>query len=328
MIEVKDLVKRFGETEAVSHVSFTVGRGEIVGFLGPNGAGKSTTLRVLTGFLPPTSGEVFIGGHASGDDGKAVRKLIGYLPENNPLYEDLRVREYLRFRASLKGVPRKERSAQVEKALEVCEVNEVADRIIGTCSKGYRQRVGLADVLLGNPPVLILDEPTVGLDPAQIVHTRNLIKTLSEDHTVILSTHILPEVEAICSKVLIIHQGKLLFDGSVSELKRGLRGAGHLLCAVQGERAAAEACLAGVPGVEGVDFLEAQGDVHRFQVTSASGEDLRGAIFKACAERGLVLLEMTAKHVSLEEAFLSITTTEVQTPQARKGIEPQQEDQP
>jgi len=312
MIEVKDLVKRFGETEAVSHVSFSVGQGEIVGFLGPNGAGKSTTLRVLTGFLPPTSGEVFVGGRAASDDGKEARKLIGYLPENNPLYDDLRVREYLHFRAALKGVPRKKRLEQVENALKVCEVTDVADRIIGTCSKGYRQRVGLADVLLGNPPVLILDEPTVGLDPAQIVHTRNLIKTLSMDHTVVLSTHILPEVEAICSRVLIIHEGKLLFDGPVAELKKGLTGAGHLLCALQGDREAAQACLLGVPGVETAAYLESQADVHRFQVTARPGEDLRAAIFKACAEKGLPLLELTAKHVSLEEAFLSITTSEIQ----------------
>ena len=321
MIEVKDLVKRFGETEAVSHVSFSVGQGEIVGFLGPNGAGKSTTLRVITGFLPPTSGEVFVGGRAASDDGKAARKLIGYLPENNPLYDDLRVREYLYFRAALKGVPRKKSIEQVENALRVCEVTDVADRIIGTCSKGYRQRVGLADVLLGDPPVLILDEPTVGLDPAQIVHTRNLIKTLSMDHTVVLSTHILPEVEAICSRVLIIHEGKLLFDGPVAELKKGLTGAGHLLCAVQGDRGAAQACLMGVSGVESATYLETQADVHRFQVTARPGEDLRAAIFKACAEKSLPLLELTAKHVSLEEAFLSITTSEVQ----QKGTQSDEE---
>jgi ABC-2 type transport system ATP-binding protein len=321
MIEVKDLVKRFGETEAVSHVSFSVGQGEVVGFLGPNGAGKSTTLRVLTGFLPPTSGEVLVGGRDTADDGKAARKLIGYLPENNPLYEDLRVREYLHFRAALKGVPRKKRVEQVEHALKICEVAEVADRIIGTCSKGYRQRVGLADVLLGDPPVLVLDEPTVGLDPAQIVHTRNLIKTLSMDHTVILSTHILPEVEAICSRVIIIHQGKLLFDGPVAELKKGLAGAGHLLCAVQGNKEGAQACLLSVPGAQDVTYLETQGDVHRFQVTASPGEDLRAAIFKACVEKGLALLELTAKHVSLEEAFLSITTSEVQ----QQGVQGEEE---
>lgn len=323
MIEAKDLVKRFGDTEAVNRVSFSVGQGEIVGFLGPNGAGKSTTLRMLTGFLPPTSGDVSIGGHAASEDGKAVRKLIGYLPENNPLYEDLRVREYLHFRAALKGVPRKERRAQVERGLEVCEVTEVADRIVGTCSKGYRQRVGLADVLLGNPPVLILDEPTVGLDPAQIVHTRNLIKTLSSDHTVILSTHILPEVETICARVLILHEGKLLYDGPVAELKRGLGGAGHLVCTIQGDRAAVETHLAAVPGVEEVTFLDSQGDAHRYQVKARTGEDLRGAIFKTCSDSGLPLLELSAKHVSLEDAFLAITTTEVQQAEA-----PRQEETP
>jgi len=172
MIEVHDLVKRWGERDAVSHVSFTVGRGDIVGFLGPNGAGKSTTMRMITGYLRPTSGEVRLGGTLVTQDSKTVRAAIGYLPENNPLYEDLRVREYLDFRAALKGVPRAQRKKRIAETLEACEVTEVADRIIGTCSKGFRQRVGLADALLGNPPVLILDEPTVGLDPGQVVHTR------------------------------------------------------------------------------------------------------------------------------------------------------------
>ena len=311
MIEVKDLVKRYGDTAAVNHVSFQVHPGEIVGFLGPNGAGKSTTLRIMTGFLPPTAGEVFVGDHSAQEDTKAVRRLIGYLPENNPLYEDLRVQEYLAFRAALKGIPGKARKGRIQEVLEACEVTEVKDRIIGACSKGFRQRIGLADALLANPPVLILDEPTVGLDPVQIVHTRSLIKTLSADHTVILSTHILPEVEAICSRALILHHGTLLYDGPVSELRQGLGGeAGGLLCTVSADAEAARRCLEGVEGVERVERLATAEGPPRFHILTAQGVDVREGLFRACAAAGLPLLELTVQQVSLEEAFLSIMTQE------------------
>lgn len=310
MIEVRDLVKRWGDKDAVSHVSFSVGRGEIVGFLGPNGAGKSTTMRMITGFLRPTAGEVSLGGVPVSQDSKAVRAMIGYLPENNPLYEDLRVREYLSFRATIKGVPRAQRRERIERVVHTCEVAEVADRIIGTCSKGFRQRVGLADALLANPPVLILDEPTVGLDPGQVVHTRELIRQLATDHTVLISTHILPEVESICSRALILHEGRLLFDGSVAELRRGLSGSGHLTCGLLGDRERASACLAGVPELEEVTFLEEIEGVSRFRVLAPSGAAVRASLFRACAERNLPLVEVAPERVSLEEAFLSITTRE------------------
>jgi ABC-2 type transport system ATP-binding protein len=308
MIDVKDLVKRFGDKEAVSHVSFHVDSGEIVGFLGPNGAGKTTTMRVITGFLPATSGEVTVGSTPVSSDTKEVRRQIGYLPENNPLYEDLRVREYLRFRADLKGIPRKARAARIDEVMEACEVTEVADRIIGTCSKGFRQRVGLAEALLANPPVLILDEPTVGLDPVQIVRTRELIKDLSRDHTVVLSTHILPEVEAICSRALILHQGRLLFDGPVAELHQSLGGGAVTVCTVMAEAAVAEPCLASVEGVERVEFVGAPDGASSFKVLAGAGVDVRAGLSKALAAAGLPLLEMKAEQISLEEAFLSITT--------------------
>jgi ABC-2 type transport system ATP-binding protein len=310
MIEVKDLVKRWGERDAVSHVSFEVGRGEIVGFLGPNGAGKSTTMRMITGYLVPTSGDVSVDGVAVAQDSKATRSRIGYLPENNPLYEDLRVREYLEFRAALKGLPRTQRKQRIDTVLEVADVTEVAGRIIGTCSKGFRQRVGLADALLANPPVLILDEPTVGLDPAQVVHTREIIRQLAADHTVLLSTHILPEVEAICSRALILHQGRLLFDGSVEQLHLGLSGAGNILCGVLGERQVAERCLYSTEGVQEVIFLEEREGVCRFRVQAPEGLTARADIFRACAASGLPLVEIHAERVSLEDAFLSITTRE------------------
>lgn len=312
MIQVDDLVKRFGTKEAVKHVTFRVDRGEIVGFLGPNGAGKTTTLRILTGFLPATSGEVTLDGHPVSEESKAVRRLIGYLPESNPLYEDLRVREYLGFRASLKGIPRASRRKRLEEVMEACDIVEVRDRMIGACSKGFRQRVGLADALLADPPLLVLDEPTVGLDPGQIVHVRELIRELSKDHTVLLSTHVLPEVEAICSRVLIIHEGSLLFDGPVDELQRGLSGGAALICTVAGGLEAARACLAGVPGVERVEELGESGGAPRFRLALAAGQDPRVDLFRALAAKDLPLIELMVHRVSLEEAFLSITTQEPQ----------------
>lgn len=310
MIEVRDLVRRYGPVEAVSRVSFRVNKGDIVGFLGPNGAGKTTTLRMITGFLPPTEGEVTVDGHPASEDSRAVRKLIGYLPENNPLYEDMRVAEYLAFRAELKGVPRAARKARIRDVLEVCDIGDVSHRIIGACSKGFRQRVGLADALLAKPPVLILDEPTVGLDPVQIVHTRNLIKHLSEEHTVVLSTHILPEVEAICSRTLILHHGKLLFDGTVEELQHGLSGGGQVMLTVRADADAAETRLRELPGVVSVTRTEGQEGQASFRITPAEGKDVREDVFRACATGDMPILEMASRHVSLEEAFLSITTSE------------------
>lgn len=309
MIEVCDLVRRFSGFEAVNRVSFSVKPGEVVGFLGPNGAGKTTTLRMITGFLPPTSGRVTVDGLDAETDGRALRRRIGYLPENNPLYEELRVREYLEFRARLKGIPRARQGARIGEVLETVDAVEVRDRIIGACSKGFRQRVGLADALLAEPPVLILDEPTVGLDPGQIVQTRNLIKALSQEHTVILSTHILPEVEAICSRALILHHGRLLFDGAVEELGRGL-GRGQLVCTLMADPGPAQACLRSVSGVTAVEPLEGSDGHAHFAVAAEEGRDVREAIFRACAAADIPLLEMAPRHVSLEEAFLSITTAE------------------
>jgi len=310
MIEVLDLVKRWGTRDAVSHVSFAVGRGEIVGFLGPNGAGKSTTMRMITGYLRPTSGEVRLAGISVTQDGKAVRASIGYLPENNPLYEDLRVREYLDFRAALKGVPWGKRANRIARVLEACEVTEVADRIIGTCSKGFRQRVGLADALLADPPVLVLDEPTVGLDPGQVVHTRALIKQLATEHTVLLSTHILPEVEAICSRALILHEGRLLFDGTVADLHRDLSGSSRVTCGFLADRETAQACLARAAGMEDPVFLDELDGICRFRVSAPGGTAAREALFRECARSDVPLVELAPERVSLEEAFLSITTRE------------------
>lgn len=310
MIEVRSVTKRYGPALAVDDVSFSVGRSEVVGFLGPNGAGKSTTMRILTGYIPATEGEALVDGFAVSEKPSEVKRRIGYLPENNPLYEDLRVREYLSFRAALKGVPGKGRAREVERVIGACEVGDAADRIIGVCSKGYRQRVGLADALLGDPPVLVLDEPTVGLDPQQIVHVRDLIRALAKEHTVVLSTHVLPEVEAICSRALIIHKGRICFDGSVEALRAGLAGGAVLSCEVAGDPEEAKACLASAQGVERVEEVSRSEGSATFRVFADKSFDVRKEVFWACSRASLPLLEMTRHRASVEEAFLDITTQE------------------
>ncbi len=310
MIEASRLAKKFGTVNAVRDVSFKVAKGEVVGFLGPNGAGKTTTIRMVTGYIQPTEGEAFVNGQSVIEAPMETRRNIGYLPENNPLYEELRVREYLGFRAALKGVPRRRRSKRISEVAGMTETGDVLEKIIGSCSKGYRQRIGLADALLADPPVLILDEPTVGLDPAQIVRTRDLIKSLSAQHTVILSTHILPEVEAICSRALIIHRGALLYDGRVEDLGRSLSAGDTLVCRVVGDAAAAEGCLSSVPGVERIEKLDENDGRSRFRLLVSKGDAAREAIFWALAEARLPILEMSTSRVSLEEAFLSLTTDE------------------
>src|SRR5260221_2277717 len=232
MIEVQHLTKRYGDLTAVSDISFNVASGQVLGFLGPNGSGKTTTMRVITGFLPATSGTVKVAGFDIFDDSFEVRKRIGYLPETPPLYNDMTVSSYLRFVARIKGMPRATIADALDRALQRCELTEVADRVAGHLSKGYRQRVGLAQALIHNPDVLVLDEPTIGLDPQQINETRELIKSLAGDHTIILSTHILPEVEQTCEQVIIINKGKLVATDSVSNLQNRARGAESLLVQV------------------------------------------------------------------------------------------------
>jgi ABC-2 type transport system ATP-binding protein len=224
MLHVRELTKWWGDVLALDRVSFEVGKGEVVGFLGPNGAGKTTTMRILTGFIPPSGGSAEVDGHDVFLESLEVRSRIGYLPENTPIYPDMRVEEYLTFRAQLKGVSRRERRAAVERVMERCMVRDVARKLVAQLSKGYRQRVGLADALVGNPPLLILDEPTAGMDPNQVRQVRKLIKDLGEEHTILLSTHILPEVEAICSRVVIIHQGRVVANEAMSALKAAEKG--------------------------------------------------------------------------------------------------------
>jgi ABC-2 type transport system ATP-binding protein len=309
MIRVEHLTKRYGAQLAVDDVSFEVGRGEVVGFLGPNGAGKSTTLRILAGFLGMTSGKVEVFGHDIADDALEARKHVGYMPEAVPLYPEMRVVEYLRFRAELKRVPGKERAAAIDEAMKKASVDDVATRLIGKLSKGYRQRVGLADALVGKPPILILDEPTAGLDPNQIREVRTVIKELGKDHTIVLSTHILSEVEASCSRVLLIARGKLVAKGKTDEIRK-MRRAAAVEIAVRGEKAAKAPKIA--RDVEGVAGAEASGDAKvacRF-AEKADAEATTAAVVAALVGAGLGVTEVRPSGGSLEDVFAELTRGE------------------
>ncbi|MDB4987087.1 MAG: transporter, ATP-binding protein [Myxococcaceae bacterium] len=312
MIQVSHLTKRYGERVAVRDLSFEVARGEVVGFLGPNGAGKSTTLRMLTGFLEPSDGDIKIDGLDAQKAPLEVKRRIGYMPEAVPLYLEMRVAEYLRFRAELKGVPRRAIAKNVDRALELASVVDVKTRIIGQLSKGYRQRVGLADALVADPPLLILDEPTAGLDPNQIRQVRDLIRELAREKTVLLSTHILPEVEALCGRVIILDRGRLVSSGKPSEL-RGAGGSGSSITLEA--RANADklgALLAGLSEVRGTPHIIPLGNdgVVRARVEVDVSELDRAAerIFRTAADAGIDLRELRRADASLEDVFARLTT--------------------
>jgi len=306
MIEVRNLTMKYYGPPAVDDISFDIPEGAIVGFLGPNGAGKTTTMRALTGYLPPTEGEIRIAGHDVVKESLAARASIGYLPENVALYPEMRVREYLAYRADLEGVRRADRSARVSDAMERCLVADVAEKTTGTLSKGYRQRVALAGALVHRPPILILDEPTVGLDPKQIIKIRELIQELGRERTVLLSTHILPEVEAVCDQVLIIDRGKIVGQGTPEELRRRGSGASLVRAAFAGDVPAKEA-LSAIDGVRGIEETRLPGET-RVRIECAEGVDLRETIFRQAVEHGWVLRELAGETVTLEDVFVRLTT--------------------
>ncbi len=312
MIEVDKLVKRYGPRTAVDQATFRVERGKVVGFLGPNGAGKSTTLRMITGFLAPTAGTVKVDGIDVAREPQKAQRRLGYMPEGVPLYPEMRVREYLTYRAQLKGVAGRDVNKMVDRALARASVADAADRIIGQLSKGYRQRVGLADALVADPPLLILDEPTAGLDPNQIRAARDLVKELSENKTVFVSTHILPEVEATCSHVVIIHRGKIVTEGDPASLRRG----DSIQVVARLRKVGAdpvEALVAAVEGIDGVVEIEDEREVAegvasaRIRVRDRSDEML-DRISGALADAGLAVRELTATGGSLEDLFTQLTT--------------------
>jgi ABC-2 type transport system ATP-binding protein len=310
MIDVEHLVKDYGTVVAVQDVSFHVGRGEVVGFLGPNGAGKSTTLRVLAGFLGPTSGRVRIDGRDVIEDGVAARRSIGYMPESAPLYPEMRVREYLRFRAELKGVARRERTLAVGRAMEAARVLDMTDTLIGHLSKGYRQRVGLADALVANPPLLILDEPTAGLDPNQIREVRDLIRALGENHTILLSTHILSEVETTCARAIVIDRGRLVAEGTIDELRARRAGGGASLV-VSDPRGDAIRTVEAVSGVAGVVATPLGDGSLRLAVTYAKDAPADGSVqeqvIAALVGARVGIREAAVTRATLEDVFAELT---------------------
>ena len=313
MIEVEGLTKDYGTVVAVRDVSFSVGRGEVVGFLGPNGAGKSTTLRILAGFLGATSGKVRVNGHDITEASLAARASLGYMPEAAPLYQELRVREYLEFRARLKRVPRAKRAASVERALERANLREVSETTIGHLSKGFRQRVGLADALVADPPLLILDEPTAGLDPNQVREVRALIKELAADHTVLLSTHILSEVEATCQRALVIDRGRLVAQGSLAELSRGRRSTTLLLVVRETEPRAAGILgeQTGVAEVETLDSVALADGYTRLRVTLTEGVtalDAGPQLLRALVTANVDVASLSPETATLEQIFAELTT--------------------
>ena len=307
MIEVENLTKRYTGHAAVSDVSFTVTRGEIVGLLGPNGAGKSTIMRIMACYLPATSGTVRVAGHDVFAEADEVRRCIGYMPENNPLHRDMRVREYLKFRATLKGLSRSRCRDRLDVVLEQCGLAQVHRRIIGQLSKGYQQRVGLADALIHDPELIILDEPTIGLDPHQIRSVRQLIKDLGQQHTVLLSSHILPEVEMTCNRVVILHEGKILAADTTENLQQLMSDHGQIIAEIAAPWAELKALWEQWPEIQQFDMAPGEGEYVRCSLTSRAGVDLRPYIFSLVCDRGWHLRELTRSRHSLEDIFVQVT---------------------
>ena len=311
MIEVSNLVKKYGDHTAVDHLSFQIEKGKIYGFLGPNGAGKSTTMNMITGYIASTEGKVMIDGHDILEEPEAAKKCIGYLPEMPPLYFDMTVLEYMKFAADLKKIPRNQKDKQIKEVMDMVKITDMKDRLIKNLSKGYRQRVGLAQAILGYPEVIILDEPTVGLDPKQIIEIRDLIKSLKQKHTVILSSHILSEVRAVCDYVLIISHGKLVASDTPDNLERLAAGSNSLLMKVKGEKDTIRKDLETIEGVTGVEMsYDSDEELWKTKVSIQENVDIREKVFYAMAKANCPIYEMQVKRVSLEDVFLELTEGE------------------
>ena len=310
MISVENLTKRYATKTAIDGVSFEVGKGEILGFLGPNGAGKTTTMRIISGFMPATDGVVRVGGYDVAEQPLEARKCIGYLPENPPLYTEMTVSGYLRFVAKIKGVAPSNVAQEVKRVMDKVNIEDVQDRIIAKLSKGYKQRVGLAQALLNDPPVLILDEPTIGLDPKQIHEVRELVKELAGSHTVILSTHILPEVEQTCNRVIIIDRGRIVAVDTPQNLRFQTQGAARISLEVEGPATEVASTLRGLAGVKDVRVSADNDGRCRFEIGSAAGQDVRRDLARTIVNKGWGLLELQSATMSLEDIFIKLTTAE------------------
>ena len=308
VIEVKNLVKRYGDHTAVDHLSFQIEKGKIYGFLGPNGAGKSTTMNIITGYIASTEGTVSIDGHDILEEPEKAKKCIGYLPEQPPLYFDMTVLEYLKFAADLKKIPKDKKNEMIQEVMDTVKITDMKNRLIKNLSKGYRQRVGLAQAILGYPDVIILDEPTVGLDPKQIIEIRDLIKNLKKKHTVILSSHILSEVSAVCDYVLIISHGRLVASDTPDNLSKLAAGSNNLSLIVKGEKESIRQLLSEIPGVKTITVNSAENEKGwRVKLSTEESTDIREEVFYKMAENHYPILEMQSEKVSLEEIFLELT---------------------
>ena len=326
MIEVSHLTKRYGANTAVDDLSFTIKKGVIYGLLGPNGAGKSTTMNIITGCLGATEGEVRVDGHSVVDEPMAAKKRIGYLPEQPPLYQEMTPKEYLRFVAQAKGIPHKQWNSQLHRVMEKTRIIDVQDRLIRNLSKGYKQRVGIAQALLGNPEVIILDEPTVGLDPAQIIEIRELIRELGREHTLVLSSHILSEVQAVCDHIMIISKGRLVASDTPENLTTLFAGTTTIKLEVMGDAAAVRSVLSGIDSIE-IAALHTEDGTTRCELTQTGIDDARAAIFTAFADAKLAIIEMNRVRASLEDVFLELTSGEASNLQAEEvPAEPEAEE--
>ncbi len=318
MIQIQNLVKNYGDVRAVDHIDFEVRDGEILGFLGPNGAGKSTTLRILTGYLTPTQGNIQVDHLNILDNSREIRQLCGYLPENNPLYPDMLVYDYLKFIADARGIKDEDFARTLKGVVSRCGLDGVVNRTIQTLSKGYRQRVGLAQAIIHDPKILILDEPTTGLDPNQILEIRELIKELGKNKTLIISSHILQEVQAVCDRIVIINKGKIVANGSTEELKASFHGLTKLMLTVKANENELQSITEAVPGIQTFKYTTDDDGIHHITLEYPSGDDRREAVYKFIKTREWVLLEMYRELISLEKVFRNLTVEEEGVAEARQ----------
>lgn len=306
MIKVQNVTKKYNKFLAVDNISFEIADGEVVGFLGPNGAGKSTTMNMITGFIEPTSGEIIVNGYDINQKPKQAKRQIGYMPENVPLYLELTVKEFVAYMADLKLVKRKDKKTEIDRVIEVTGLKDVQGKLIRNLSRGYRQRVSLAGALVGNPPILILDEPTVGLDPKQVIEIRNLIKSLGKEHTILISSHILSEISQMCNKIMIIDKGKILRIDSTSEIEKQTTSSSEIVVTVDDPEGKFNAMKKTISNITSIEFVEDNENGKVYNV-KYKGEDIRKVLFKECAKEDITIIEMKKKENSLEEAFLKIT---------------------
>ncbi|MBQ2676066.1 MAG: ATP-binding cassette domain-containing protein [Clostridia bacterium] len=324
MIEVKNLTKKYGSHKAVDDISFVVNDGEILGFLGPNGAGKSTTMNILTGYLSATSGKAVVNGFDVLEHPNQAKKQLGYLPELPPLYLDMTVKEYLNFVYDLKKVSMP-RGPHIEEICKLVKIKDVYHRLIKNLSKGYRQRVGIAQALIGNPRVLILDEPTVGLDPKQIIEIRNLVRMLGKTHTVILSSHILSEVQAVCDRVIVINKGRVIADDTPDNLSRNLSDDHSMSVIIDGERKAVESALKNVKGVKSVSYVRPHDKANEFVVEPIMGYDIRRPLFQLVTENNWPILQLKSNELTLEDIFLRLTDETIDTSNLERSLKARKE---